>query len=729
MSSKVNITNFNRNSNINLLDQTKSILNFFQKDSSDDNTKNDMHSKEENINYLTNKNENNLNNNLKIKKESNINNYLTNIPKKNEENQKFTKKKGEKFLDIFLNFDYSKYPNQKKDKEKNYFKQKDNNNYISYEIEISENKENKNINFKDYNYQKTNNIGKNDFIKNSPINQIENISKPYINNNKIYSFNNQINSKMKNINEKNKSYIEEEIDYQTQNNTYKHNNSINRLEIFNNYKKYLSNNIHHKKYQKEQNYTSINNTSKRNFININSIERTYLDSLENSEENSIKPSSNFIKKSKNKYHYNIKLTRNLQDQIISGKNNSYKTDNDIKNNTTINFNYKEKEKNSNTLYKTFFDKGNNDNNDSKNRSCIISRNDLIPLDNNKSNENQKLNKIYCSKNSPNRCPNCSCINNNLKVLKYNYNKNNFQDYNDNYKNDNFNCHNKKINDKHSSLPKNIFKKENTLQLDYNSNSFYLKNGYKNNTSKINKLDKYKINNNKIKYLYKDQKKESIAKKYNLFYKLILDFIKQDNSIENIKQILSSKEDVNLIGLFRLFDRSSNHLISSKDFFKTLNEFGLYIINEDIKYLFRKFNKKLNELIEYEEFCDIILPKKYSSAKIMSERNYSEKNYRLSEETKEIICLLFKNIIEGEKSNENNRKIIERNGDCSGFDLFNKIKKSYSIGIYKEDISNFMKKYKYKISNAEIELIMERFDKNRDGMIDYKEFLNEISPIQ
>ena len=114
---------------------------------------------------------------------------------------------------------------------------------------------------------------------------------------------------------------------------------------------------------------------------------------------------------------------------------------------------------------------------------------------------------------------------------------------------------------------------------------------------------------------------------------------------------------------------------------------------------------------------------------MSERNYSEKNYRFSEETEKIVCLLFKNIIEGEKSNENYRKIIERNGECSGFDLFNKIKKSYSIGIYKEDISNFMKKFKYKISNAERELIMERFDKNRDGMIDYKEFLNEISPIQ
>ena len=37
--------------------------------------------------------------------------------------------------------------------------------------------------------------------------------------------------------------------------------------------------------------------------------------------------------------------------------------------------------------------------------------------------------------------------------------------------------------------------------------------------------------------------------------------------------------------------------------------------------------------------------------------------------------------------------------------------------------------KYKINSSEIELLMERFDKNKDGMIDYKEFLNEISPMQ
>ena len=742
MSSNVNIIDSDRNSNINLLDQTKSILNFFQNDSSNNNIQKYQYNKENNINNnfqnkneskiiktnLNFKKENNINNyftskkedNIKIKKESNINNYLTNIPRKNEIIQK-NNKVGETFLNIVLNFDYSKYPN--KDKGKYYFKQ-NNNNIISYELEISENKENKNNNFNENNYQKKNNIWKNDFIKNSSVKYEENYTRPLLNN-KLYLFENKTNPKIKTNHQKNKSYIEEEKDYQDDHNTNKNNNLINHFEKFNNNDKYLTNNIAQKKYNIEYNYTSYNNSLRNNHINKSSVEQEYLDSLENSEEKVQKPPTKLIKNPKNKYHYNIKLTRNLQDQINTQKNNSFKIDNNIKNNIKINFNYKEKENNSNKLFKTYF-KEEKEKYDNKNRSCILSRNDLIDLEKtNQSNDKNKSNEILYTNNSSHKCPKCNCINNNLKLLENKENKINYENYfknNNKNRNDYFYNNNiKKYNNKHSSLPKNIYKKENSLNSDYKTNSFYLESSYRNNNFIINKItDKNKTINKKINY--------DIIK-YKTFYNLILDFIRQDNSIENIKQTLLIQEDANLLDLFRLFDHSSNHLLSSKDFLKTLNEFGLFLIDDEIKFLFRKFNKNIDELIEYEEFCDIILPKKYSSAKIMSEKLSNIKNYKISEETKKIICLLFQNIIEGEKSNENYRKIIEKNGEYTAFDLFNIIKKSYSVGIYKEDISKFMKKNKYKISKAEIEILMERFDKNRDGMIDYKEFLNEISPIQ
>ena len=113
---------------------------------------------------------------------------------------------------------------------------------------------------------------------------------------------------------------------------------------------------------------------------------------------------------------------------------------------------------------------------------------------------------------------------------------------------------------------------------------------------------------------------------------------------------------------------------------------------------------------------------YRNRRIGDERN--KKFIGISMTTKKLLRDLFKNVIEGEKSNEDFRKILAKNEEISVSDLFNKIKKNYSVGIYKEDIANFMKKNEYKLSNKEIELLMERFDKNKNGIIDYKEFILE-----
>ena len=211
--------------------------------------------------------------------------------------------------------------------------------------------------------------------------------------------------------------------------------------------------------------------------------------------------------------------------------------------------------------------------------------------------------------------------------------------------------------------------------------------------------------------------------YNSLYNLFIDFLKQENIIESIRHILVLKEDFNLTDLFNLF--ASNKKISAINFIKTLKKFGFITDIDEIKYLFKRYGKNLDDFFDIDEFCEIILPKKYSAAKIMDEQ-FNMNN--LSKDTQKMICLLFKNIITGEKSNEYYRKIMGLNDEYSGFDLFNSIKKKYTIGIYKEDISEFMKANKFILTNREIEILMDRFDKNRDSIIDYKEFLYEITPM-
>ena len=663
---------------------------------------------------ILNYNSNVQNKNIDIKNDYKTvnNNYNIKSPIIIKENieQKNDKNKGEKFLDTYLNFDYSRYTNKDKDNGQYYFK-KNNKNNLTENLGINKYEENKNNSNNIKKYFNKYELDKSDYLKNN------NIGKNYNNSDKILN-----NDSIKRGLNKYKYIIEDEENIYQNNiiniKNKKINTPLNHYKIMNNYNNYINNNNQYRKilnYKKNllKNYTSNIN------INKNNLEEQYLDSLEDSE--GIKNSKFNKIKTKNKYHYNTKLTRNIQDQILD-RNNSYNINNNMNNTMTI-FNYNKKDdKNNLNIYKTYFAKEKKDN---QNRSFILSNyNNKNNFLNNKFNiENNSYNKInkkdFDNKFdditfSSNRCPKCRC----MKEIEE---ENKFEMYNKNSNNKNRNYNH------HSSLPKNIFKKPNNLHLNYsnssNTNSFYLESCSQNNNFIINKLNnkKYNINKKNKEFILDDSQ-------FSSFYNLLLDFIRQDNAIAKIRQSLSLKEDVNLTDLFELFDNSSNNLISSMDFLNTLKELGLYLKNDEIKYLFRKFNKNLNENFEFEEFCEILLPKKCSSAKIMNEKQSNEYYYEISEDTKNIICMLFKNIIEGEKSIENYRKIIGKSGEYSGFELFNKIKKNYSIGIYKEDIANFMKKNKYKISNGDIELLMERFDKNKDGMIDFKEFLNEISPM-
>ena len=60
-----------------------------------------------------------------------------------------------------------------------------------------------------------------------------------------------------------------------------------------------------------------------------------------------------------------------------------------------------------------------------------------------------------------------------------------------------------------------------------------------------------------------------------------------------------------------------------------------------------------------------------------------------------------------------------------YDLFGEIKKENKPGIQKDDIDKFMKRNGYDIKDYEIEIIMEKMDKNKDGIIDYEEFISEV----
>ena len=775
-------------SNNNLLEHTKSILGIGQ---------NNLVNKIKVNSYLNNTNISMPKNmkkriiEIEYENDCDMETQIRNIEKINKpyQNEKVNDNNTDIISDSALNFDYSRFTNKDRYNGSYYFKQRN-----KGEIIESKNNSINNISNLSQDENNKNNVNKN---KNKDIllrnnNKIKNTNKKNsfsleYNYNNLFSFKDEMNFKEK---EKSINSKINKTQFQTTNQTFNEEN-IDQKNILNfNYtKENKTDIINNSSTNNDTSYKTENRNAQKYLdslenINQENIDESPLDLKQNINQYhyKIKLTRNLTRnnipnqaphKNKSKNNYFFKEPKNIKNYNINNINENqnksclmpkFKAETDLFNKEFDNMDINIYNSNPQNMCNSC------ESNKCPNCKCKKIKNINLGI----YNQNENDNDIFIYKNNNN----INNINNNngrkTKTRKssslpkdyYTYKDNNLNlDYSINNieNNNNHNIYERnseinKINFYHTNKTglKNIYRnppKRNNNNTNYNLNKsyFYLESTSKNNNFKLNQLDnkipKNNINNNnnnknKINMNNYNLNKKSCnsnnnisnSNKFTSLYNLFLDFIKQDNAIETMRQLISGRDDSNLMDLFSLFDHRGNKLIFVSDFIQSLKEFGLLINKEDIKYIYRKFNKKLNESFDFDEFCEIVLPKKHSNEKIMNIGNWSNlsknKNYYrgISIETKKMLGLLFKNIIEGEKSNEKYRRILAGNNELSGFDLFNKIKKNYSVGIYKEDIANFMKKNKYKLNNNEIELIMDRFDKNKNGMIDYKEFIIEISPM-
>ena len=219
-------------------------------------------------------------------------------------------------------------------------------------------------------------------------------------------------------------------------------------------------------------------------------------------------------------------------------------------------------------------------------------------------------------------------------------------------------------------------------------------------------------------------KNNINEKKELLFKLFVDIVEKESNIEKIKASLSSCQDATPKSIFELFNKNNKYTINGTDILETLKSLSSNdtFNQDDLKYIFKKYNRTTSNGFTFDEFCKIIFPKNFDI------NNNNNEEINLEENTKNIIVELFKEIIEGEKSIENNKILLDKEANNIYFDLFEEIKKREKNGIQGDDIDKFMKEYGYEPNENDIDLLMNRFDSKKIGVIDYGEFIDEIRPM-
>ena len=314
------------------------------------------------------------------------------------------------------------------------------------------------------------------------------------------------------------------------------------------------------------------------------------------------------------------------------------------------------------------------------------------------------------------------------IFRYNYENNlklnieeftnmiNYFLFNENYRNKSYNK-NKLIEFKTRN---NLFFDYSTLEIN-NSKISQIKKKNENNSfmnsislsNKDNDDENQELNNNNkgninINSAINFKEKELRNLKINLLAEYFKHIIKQLDELEknkfNLSKIIQSKE------LFSLFDIKNEFNICKDNFIKVFNDyFHILFKEEDFMYLIKKYDLNKDDKLNFEEFNFMISPiSKINSTEDKNNIQTNPNNNGINlnnEEQKILISNLFVNLINCEKSIENEKKKLNEAPLFTSYEMFEFIRNKENKLLNSEDIFYFLKNNNVIIQNEQFDLLL------------------------
>ena len=311
-----------------------------------------------------------------------------------------------------------------------------------------------------------------------------------------------------------------------------------------------------------------------------------------------------------------------------------------------------------------------------------------------------------------------------------------------------------------NCPKDFINVEDKNEINEDINStWYISNrdinSYRNNNSTNKKKDyKRKIisdddeykNNDIIIYQENEEEKINTPKKYNInqinnsnyinseipeekfFVDYLLYISGNEVLIEQNKCKLALKYDFNIEDCIRIFksNESKEQYLSQNDFIKGTQSLELKFDKEEIKLLFCRYDLMNNGYLTYDDFYNMIVPYDSKYREMVERRKQKGK---ISETTQNYLKDLLQCMCISEISIEKERnKLMKYLNDMSLNKIFDKMDINKKGTISKKDLLNYLKSFNINIFDNNIDLLFNRLDRDKDGIINLNDIIMEISII-
>lgn len=207
-------------------------------------------------------------------------------------------------------------------------------------------------------------------------------------------------------------------------------------------------------------------------------------------------------------------------------------------------------------------------------------------------------------------------------------------------------------------------------------------------------------------------------------------LEMEDDLEKYRTDLSLKPDFNLLDLFRMFDIENKGYITFEEFRSGLYLFHLYPGHEDALLLFTRYETVSKGILNYTDFCDIFCPKSEEYSSILRTRPsyYIHKPYyRVSEyfhpETRGEIEHLLRTNLRVESSAETIRDHLSLIPSFNVMEAFNTVDMKNDGFLKQDQFKQLLEAHG--IYTKSCDLLVDRFDKSKDGKVTYAEFADGL----
>jgi Ca2+-binding EF-hand superfamily protein len=203
-------------------------------------------------------------------------------------------------------------------------------------------------------------------------------------------------------------------------------------------------------------------------------------------------------------------------------------------------------------------------------------------------------------------------------------------------------------------------------------------------------------------------------------------------LDSAKNDLALRSDFNLDDAFRMFDLEDKGYVSIAEFEETLESFHLPPLRDEVSLLVKHYSRIGDTRLLMSDFSTLLMPQGHEYARMIRSRlpynsSVRERRRVFTYETTERLLRVLRLSLEAERVAESLRQRLSRLPTFNLYDAFQAVDSGRDGFITLDEFREILGRHGVFATTKDLESLMDRYDKNRDGMVSYSEFVQEVTP--